>query len=419
MRLRLCASALVLLLLLDTASANCDTGCETYCTGKAGLAFDDCLLKCRASCESPLRVEDPYLELVELKSLAQDYPITGFDGDREPPFSYLFFTTLHGRVYKIDTRDNSVRLVHSMPMARLFTANGCGLYDIAVDSEFHTNRLLYLYHAMHDARKEVHHVNALSMYRELDSGELRFERVVRHYVHFQPTLHAWAKQDLRQYVVQGPAPILLTNPGNPFAELSLRHQRPYLSAISAFFVNQSLAAKQVVLSATIGEYIWARGVGDPISCARTRYLAEDVMCLSQLGNWTLLYDTHRTGEYACVGELCEKRVHANLTAGCPVESLIYYTGRGSLKPTRLLSRAACYLNGTFQPAEVLKLSQPRNGRYWATTPVRTQTADGRSLPLTHTKLLTADTFNVIYYGGYSLRDSAYHLYQVKRVKPLY
>jgi hypothetical protein len=194
---------------------------------------------------------------------------------------------------------------------------------------------------------------------------------------------------------------------------------PYRSAISAFFVNESEASLQLLFSGVVKEYIWASGLGDPVTCTRTRYLAENAMCLSQVDSQTLIYNARRTGEYSCRGELCEEKIFANLTGGCPIEYLVYYTGRGSLKPTRLLSRSACYRDGAFHPAEILKLYEPKYDRLWSTVAVRTQTHDGMNLALTNTTIMTADRFNKLYIGGYSLRDNNYYIYEMNRLKKLY
>jgi len=405
----------LLLCLVAHAEADCAQGCEKYC----GTSNDnvDCQIKCQASCTTPLVAPDHWIELLEVANLYQDFPLTGCAGYHEPPRPYLFCTSLGDRVYRIDMSDNKISVYHSMDTSRLYTEDSCGLYNIVLDVDFHTNSRIFLYHAMPDSRENIHHVNVISEYRVVDDAMV-FKRVVRVFVHREPVRHGWADMEMRHYITTGPARFLVSNPGNPYNNRTLRATMPHLSAISAFYLNETEAATGFVFAGTKKEKTIARGIGNPIDCARTRWLSETVGCLTTVGEQTLVYEGRRT-EYSCQGEVCADHIKANLTGGCPIESFAYYTGPESLKPTRLLSRSACYLDGAFHPAEILKLHEHNYELTWTSSPIRTSSHDGKTLALTNTKILTADGYKRVYIGGYSLRDNSYRVYGFRIVKNLF
>lgn len=410
-------------LLLAIVSADCNTGCSSYCKDDV-LCSQSCETNticsqlCETECSSNVSVLDPYYNMTVVANLHDDYPITGCDASQVAPFTTLYCSTLLGRVYRLDIRTNKLEVLHNMPESRLFTKDGCGLYDITLSEDFELNSLLYLYHAKEDTRPGIHHVNAISEYR-LQDDKLVFQGVVRVYVHHTTVTHAWMKMSMKRYVMQGPAELLVSNPGNPYHDVTLRRRMPHLSAISTFFVNPKNAEKNVIFTSSIADRTWASGVGDPISCTRSQYKADNVMCLSTIGGQRVVFEIKRAGEYSCQGKVCEEKTFANLTAGCPVESVVYYTGEGSLKPSRLMSSAACFVDGKFQAAQVLKLYEPNAGRLWETVPLRYVTPDGLPLMLQNTTILTADRFSMTYLAGYSMRDNSYFIYAMNRLKRVY
>lgn len=395
---------LELLLLLEVCvavllKADCDAGCVTACQPRTSKS---CTATCFQECTAlqPQR-DDTEILYRPIAPLRDDHRVGGSDAPKKNQ-QYLYFVTLPGRIYRIDTLTNNLELFFDMKKTMLYRADGCGLYDIAFDTDFGKNQKVYLYYAMPST--ESKYVNALVEYRFYDHG-LEFVRHVATFPHTQPSSYAFAAVASKRLVSRGEPDIVVSNHGNTNNDPALRNDSPYLSSLS-------------YMSSSEQPYIWSNSTGHILSCDWSIYKAADVFCLSkreQQGPARISLDVYRRGRnYLSLASRFKDPILHNFThTACPPQSLKLLSSRtfGGLRGDVYVERGSCVIDA-FAPAEFLRLFRNNREGKWELYNVKSTTEDGHAPLLMNTTFIGADAYDSLYMSAFSVRFNQYFLYEV-------
>ena len=386
----------IVVLLFSLANAlSCVSECEKICKEA------NCLAACSSSCGSTVYTSDPYLQSHSVGTLHNDGPVTGSDAPW-PMGNFMYFTTLKGRVYQIDTRSNKLRVVHDIAGGMVYREQGCGLYDIAFDPDFLHNNVVFLYYAMTPMDNENHWYNAIVEY-QMEHGKLKYKRHVYRSPQTLPASHNFMRMGARQHVLRNSAELVTSNQfENGDSSGSLKYQ----------------IRKNNTFSVPI---VFASGIGQVISCDASLYRSNRVMCVvdrPERDHYTLEEYTKHRSYHQCATEDCTStKLHFNIT--CPVSSVAVVSTRDFCEEfaTVYLHTDSCYRDGAFQPAQLVRMYR-EHGVAWRLFADTMAPENSKPRMFINTSLIYADKYTKLYVAGYSLRTSAYEVEEIAALKSI-